>query len=380
MAYGVIYIAHNARDGKDIYKVGKTERHVQQRMRELTSVTAVLGAYEAVATFVVFDISAAEQACHTALQNHRIQGNREFFELPLEKLLPIVQHSVVPFAARDSLPSALCDARPLEADAGTKVISAAEANGIETFEAIETMIDWVERLEVEISSIEDDMSEERLEWNSTFDSAYERARDLLAFIDGGKDWGRPDGSNFYVLPTPPIELVSVLFCAPQKETPLELWVTEKESNLPQANSRSRELFFGELIVEPSGTECPDAAKNTVRWKMLDDGRFGRVTVSVHVDKNVLTGGRWKRGRPSAIVRISAEELKYNDSLETFEGMRADEDFVDLDVAAAQFVAIVNDNYRHATSDIRVVTGEHADSTGRSKLRVSDTGVFRFRLS
>jgi hypothetical protein len=49
MAYGIIYIAHNPRDGKTIFKVGKTERSPGERMKELTSVPSTIGQYSAIA-------------------------------------------------------------------------------------------------------------------------------------------------------------------------------------------------------------------------------------------------------------------------------------------------------------------------------------------
>jgi len=61
MRYGAIYIAHNPRDGDNTFKIGKTERTVEERMKELTSTTATLGSYTACAYFVVSDIDAAEE-------------------------------------------------------------------------------------------------------------------------------------------------------------------------------------------------------------------------------------------------------------------------------------------------------------------------------
>lgn len=380
MAYGVIYIAHNARDGSDVFKVGKTERLAQQRMRELTSATAVLGNYSALAEFVVADVDAAEQACHKALRDHRIQDNREFFQLSFEALLRIVQHAVGPFAARDSAPSISRDASGLAIDLVTASASALEAKGLETFDAIETMIMWIERLEGTIFALAEDMrSEEGVLFSFTIDSAYERARDLLAYKGAGKDWGKRDGRNFYQLPTPRFDLVSVLFCAPQVQAPLELWVTANSHDLPDAHSAASEFNSGEYIVEPAVLRNPEGREGIVRWKMLDDGRFGRVTMSVHVDENVLTGARWKRCRPSAIVRIVTEELKYNDDLEAFGGAKVVEDFTDLEAATSQFRSLVEDNYRHASNDIRVVINEQADPSGGGHHRVSDRGAFQFRL-
>ena len=64
MPYGAIYIAHNPRDGDNVFKVGKTERAVEERMKQLTSSTSNLGTYSACEYFVVNDMDAAEEACH----------------------------------------------------------------------------------------------------------------------------------------------------------------------------------------------------------------------------------------------------------------------------------------------------------------------------
>src|SRR5713101_5775617 len=104
MAYGVVYVAHNPRDGSNIFKVGKTERPIDGRMKELTAATSNLGQYVALAYFVVSDIDAAEQACHKRLNRYRVQSNREFFDIPLERLLAIVRESVANYAARDFFP------------------------------------------------------------------------------------------------------------------------------------------------------------------------------------------------------------------------------------------------------------------------------------
>ena len=80
MGYGAIYIAHNPRDGENTFKVGKTERIVDERMKELSSSTSNLGTYSAKAYFIVTDIDEAERKCHQRLTQYRVQKNREFFK------------------------------------------------------------------------------------------------------------------------------------------------------------------------------------------------------------------------------------------------------------------------------------------------------------
>jgi len=102
--FGAIYIVHNPRDGEHVYKVGKTERDIPSRIAELNADTTNLGTYSACAFFVVSDVNAAEQACHTRLRQYRVQENREFFGLELRRLLPLVQEAVKPFLAQSLVP------------------------------------------------------------------------------------------------------------------------------------------------------------------------------------------------------------------------------------------------------------------------------------
>jgi hypothetical protein len=101
MKFGAIYIAHNPSDGENIFKVGKTERSPDERMKELTSETSNLGKYTVKSYFVVEDMNVAERACHERLSFCRIQRNREFFKLPFPKLLEIVKETITPFLATD---------------------------------------------------------------------------------------------------------------------------------------------------------------------------------------------------------------------------------------------------------------------------------------
>ena len=104
MPYGAIYIAHNPRDGENTFKVGKTERALEERMKELKPSTSNLGRYTACAYFIVYDTDAAEQACHRALRQYRVQDNREFFDLPFSRLLRMISAQVQPYAASDYVP------------------------------------------------------------------------------------------------------------------------------------------------------------------------------------------------------------------------------------------------------------------------------------
>ena len=102
--YGLVYIAHNPRDGKNTFKVGKTQRDIEGRMAELTASTSNLGVYSYLSYFIVSDIDAAEQACHSRLAQYRIQENREFFEAEISLLLQVVKEQVSPYLAQSLVP------------------------------------------------------------------------------------------------------------------------------------------------------------------------------------------------------------------------------------------------------------------------------------
>ena len=103
--FGVIYIARNSIDGDEVYKVGKTQRTVEERMRELTSETSNLGEYKAIGFVVVNDIDQAEKECHLRLRNYRIQPNREFFKIPLSTLVDAIRAATEPYLVKDELPA-----------------------------------------------------------------------------------------------------------------------------------------------------------------------------------------------------------------------------------------------------------------------------------
>lgn len=110
--FGAIYIAHNPTDGKDVYKVGLTERSVPERMSELTAGTSNLGKYEAVGYVVVNDVQEAEQRCHNKLSYCRVQDNREFFKETLETIIRIVRECCQPFEVKDCLPATKAEELP----------------------------------------------------------------------------------------------------------------------------------------------------------------------------------------------------------------------------------------------------------------------------
>ncbi len=88
MARGYVYILEN----KSLHgrlKIGKTTRTPEQRAKELSSTglpTPFIVAY----SVYVFDCDAAERYVHSKLDRYRISNNREFFSVPLEKAIGLL--------------------------------------------------------------------------------------------------------------------------------------------------------------------------------------------------------------------------------------------------------------------------------------------------
>ena len=85
--YGLIYIVSNSEQKKNLFKIGKTSRGIEFRIKELNSATGTLGKFKAHATFLVEDIDETEKLIHKKLSKLRYQKNREFFESDYTELL-----------------------------------------------------------------------------------------------------------------------------------------------------------------------------------------------------------------------------------------------------------------------------------------------------
>ena len=84
--HGIIYILHNEEQGHDVFKVGKSSRQVEERLKELNSDTSLIGQFICKDNFLVNDIDSAERKSHDALTEYRVQDNREFFKLDYDEL------------------------------------------------------------------------------------------------------------------------------------------------------------------------------------------------------------------------------------------------------------------------------------------------------
>ena len=101
--YGLVYIVSNSEQNKDLYKIGKTSRTIDERIKELNSATGTLGKFQAHATFLVEDIDFSEKDIHKKLSKLRYQSNREFFKCNYTELLVKVRDLIAEDCLKENL-------------------------------------------------------------------------------------------------------------------------------------------------------------------------------------------------------------------------------------------------------------------------------------
>ncbi len=359
MRYGAIYIAHNPRDGDNTFKVGKSERTVEERMKELTSATATLGSYTACAYFVVNDIDAAEEACHKRLNHYRVQDNREFFHLPLSRLIRIVKEEVQRYAARDFSPE-------VEPDDSATAESLTPSEILKSARERRSQVDqlWDEALAKATQQFSDWFTVIR---NRALQAAAElRDEDILKWeISDTIEMGRigPQYQTF----------CSVLVVSRFSKEPLALW-----------RSGLRGWPYGDLdllraIDKPhfmkSGLGELGKKVESVKWKELDDGRVGRVTLLGDID-HAFPESRERGRKPSPKVIVRATPIEYNDSRQNFEEKYdREKSFSDPNEAFEVFLAVVVENAKSPQYDVREERGSFTTRRGESRTRISDRGKF-----
>jgi hypothetical protein len=88
-AGGFIYVFSNPSFGENLYKIGKTTRSANDRARELSTHTGVPEGFKIEFDRWVRDCHEAEAMIHGALNKYHT--NKEYFRLPLEKAVQIVE-------------------------------------------------------------------------------------------------------------------------------------------------------------------------------------------------------------------------------------------------------------------------------------------------
>jgi len=86
---GWVYIL-STRESPKILKIGRTDRSVSERVREINSATGILVPWAARRTYRVRNASEAEAEIHRRLGEYRIRKDREFFEVPIGRAVEII--------------------------------------------------------------------------------------------------------------------------------------------------------------------------------------------------------------------------------------------------------------------------------------------------
>jgi hypothetical protein len=359
MPYGAIYIAHNPRDGVNTFKVGKTERIVEERMRELTSSTSNLGTYTALAYFVVYDIDAAEQACHRALHRYRVQDNREFFQIQLARLIRIVSEQVQPYAAHSLVPAQEIEDQPQNQLSATDLLKSARGR--------RGNIDrrWDEALASARETI--------TQWSSLIRERALHASEELA-SEVTLKWDIPSSANIDQTPAHLIPICSVTVMSLFSKEPLVLWHSGIRGGIYGTLDLSR------AIGEPEVRETGIGKKSEfVKWKEPDDGRIGRIELLSHID-NAMPHDRERGITPVPRVIVRATPIRYDDYHQNFEAeYHREKAYADPMEAFEVFLALVVENAKVHQYDVRQQSGDFRRRHGASQPRISDQGKFEMHL-
>jgi len=359
MPYGAIYIAHNPRDGDNTFKVGKTDRIVEERMKELTSSTSKLGTYTARAYFVVYDIDAAEQACHRALHRYRVQDNREFFDLPFSRLLRIVSKEVQPCVARSFVPEQEEDEQPPNQLSATDLLKSAR----EQRHNIDRL--WDEALASAIETISC--------WSSLIrDKALEASEELRG--ETTLKWDVPSSAEAKGTPSRLVPVCSVTMVCLFSKEPLVLW----RSGIRGGNYGDLDLSraIGEIEVRKT---IVSEESEFVTWKEPDDGRIGRIELMVHVEHS-MPHDRERGIAPLPKVVVRATPVRYDDYHQNFKAeYHREKSYSDPTEAFEVFLALVVENTKVPQYDVRWQSADFRRRHGASQPQIFDRGKFEMHL-
>ncbi len=353
--YGIIYIAHNPRDGEHLFKVGKTERFVDERMVELTADTSNIGTYEAKAVFVVRDVDAAETACHKRLNRHRVQPNREFFELELDRLVRAVREETQRFAATIVIPEPASAQRasptpksPLERIEKAKQERAKAKGNLD--KAVTEAQSKLERsfvlIRERVTTIRDELvAFEYLTWEIASD--FEEARDAK----------------------PPGTICSVMFRSKFSGDPPILKISGLKGGIYGEPDLSR------AIEEPKECSSSIAKKEDwkfVEWKEVDDGRYGRIEVYGDV---IASEPHLGTGQVRLVFGVRAVAIKYDDYHNNWDEHARSKIFPSPEEALEAFEELIVGHASQPTVDVRTVGDQITTRRGRTFRKIYDQGHF-----
>lgn len=93
-----LYVMRCPAHGRDIFKVGFTDRDPEVRARELSGATASPTHFLVVQAWAVSKGLKAERAAHQALEVYRLASNREFFQVPYARLRETIESAISDWA------------------------------------------------------------------------------------------------------------------------------------------------------------------------------------------------------------------------------------------------------------------------------------------
>jgi len=361
MGYGAIYIAHNPRDGDNIFKVGKTERKVEDRMKELTSATSNLGLYTTCAYFIVNDIDAAEQACHIRLKRYRVQDNREFFEIPLSRLIQIVKTEVEQYSATDYCPSIDADEpQDLNAMSAIEMLKATrdkqnkleESYDNQLKSAVSKISEWATLIQNKVHQVSNELKDENiLQW------------DIPNEIDT-----EDIGSRF-------VTICSVTILSQFTKERLALWHSGIRGGIYGQLDLSAAI--GKPVIERSS--LTDKETEFVKWKELDDGRVGKLSILAHIE-NAFQNSRERGDTPIPKVIVSATPIRYDDYHQKFEEKyNRRKEYNDPLEAYEVFLSLVVENTKTPQYDVRRQNGTINKRYGDPQPKIRDSSKFEMGL-
>ena len=330
-------------------------RIIEERMKELTSSTSTLGTYTACAYFIVYDCDAAEQACHKALNRYRVQDNREFFEVPLSRLIRIVSEQVEPYAARNFVPDLEPDDPPKEQLDAKKMLSSARARRNEDNRLRGQALASARTTISELSSL---IREKLLQIKADLKN------------ESTLKWEIPDREEPHEIGSHEITMFSVTVMSLFSKEPLALWRHGIRDGIWGKLDLSRAI--GEPEVSPIGN---DVDGEFVRWKELDDGQVGRIDLIPSVKKdreNDVTT------LPRIIVRTTP--IQYDSYHNDFrEGFKREKSYDDPAEAFEVFLALLIENVKERQYDVRKRGETFRSRRGKSQTKIVDHGKFETQL-
>lgn len=355
--YGAIYIAHNPRDGEHVFKVGKTERFVPERMAELTAATSNIGTYTAKAVFLVRDVDAAEAACHQRLKRYRVQQNREFFELGLDRLVQAVKEEISTFSATNIIPETTsADSRPSEPKTTLEKIKAVNQQRTDAKRKLDEAVTKAHTnletcfalINERVKAIRDELIHlENLSWN--IPSEFKE-------IGPGNWHGLMCSVQFHsnFSGEPPILKVKGLRGGIYGEPDLSRATDQPTEKYPSFN-KDKDFEF-------------------IEWKELDDGRYGRVEINGRVSKS---GPGSDEARAEPVFSVRAISIKYDDYHESWKEHAWEKGFSSPQEALDVFEELIVANASQPAIDVRTVGDEVKTRRGHNFTKITDRGYSFF---